>query len=288
MKDQFSPGDFSEKWPEEVKQAFQNLKLPSFYDSLLVNEKLTVEVHKQGLEIKQVSENLTTVMLALNQITEMMAASLDDDFDLDDYDDDVFEDEDFDDEDESDDGTESETDSGSGESDKLKLIDLPEKSWRFKGDESTLSDEDEDEGVEFLKENLDSLLFGINTVLINVMDILVDLSNTSHNMVKQLENISSKKSDLSDKTSLQDHLMQEFTGSITEKIDEARYKVLSQARFWDFEVIKPLPGDRFDSNLHDALEVIEGGGPGTIARVVRQGYRHQHQVLRPAEVILYR
>lgn len=47
-------------------------------------------------------------------------------------------------------------------------------------------------------------------------------------------------------------------------------------------------GDKFDENLHEATEAIEGGKTGTIARVLRKGYRWQDGVvLRPVQVKVY-
>lgn len=47
-------------------------------------------------------------------------------------------------------------------------------------------------------------------------------------------------------------------------------------------------GDKFDENLHEAAEAVEGGKTGTVAEVLRKGYRWQDgAVLRPAQVRVY-
>lgn len=47
-------------------------------------------------------------------------------------------------------------------------------------------------------------------------------------------------------------------------------------------------GNKFDEHLHEATEVTDGGETGTIAKVLKKGYRWQDGVvLRPAQVIVY-
>ncbi len=46
-------------------------------------------------------------------------------------------------------------------------------------------------------------------------------------------------------------------------------------------------GDIFDPTLHEAIQEIEGKGePGTVARVLRSGYRAGERLLRPAHVAI--
>lgn len=46
-------------------------------------------------------------------------------------------------------------------------------------------------------------------------------------------------------------------------------------------------GEDFDSKLHEAMQEIAGEGkPGTIARVLRKGYRISERVVRPAQVAI--
>ena len=53
----------------------------------------------------------------------------------------------------------------------------------------------------------------------------------------------------------------------------------------------PAEGEPFDPEIHLALEVSKAGEktpPGTISAVIRQGYRHEQGILRPAEVVVAR
>ena len=47
-------------------------------------------------------------------------------------------------------------------------------------------------------------------------------------------------------------------------------------------------GSKFDPNLHEATEVVEGQNDGIIARVIRKGYKINNKVLRPTQVIVER
>lgn len=56
------------------------------------------------------------------------------------------------------------------------------------------------------------------------------------------------------------------------------------------EEVATEPGDKFDSNLHEAVEIIEGLGEqgGTIAQVLARGYKWKDEmIIRPAKVKVY-
>lgn len=46
-------------------------------------------------------------------------------------------------------------------------------------------------------------------------------------------------------------------------------------------------GDTFDPKEHEAIESIKGDTPGTIARVVRRGFKRDGNIVRPAQVVTY-
>ncbi len=73
MVDDSLKNDPSSEWPEEVKQAYESLKIPSLYDTVLANEKLSLEVRKQNREIKLVVENMGKIAVQLDSLLEMMA-----------------------------------------------------------------------------------------------------------------------------------------------------------------------------------------------------------------------
>lgn len=54
------------------------------------------------------------------------------------------------------------------------------------------------------------------------------------------------------------------------------------------ETINANPGDIFDVGLHEAVETVEGGKHGTIAKVRENGFKWKDgQVLRPTKVEVY-
>ncbi|WP_068468173.1 nucleotide exchange factor GrpE [Candidatus Protochlamydia phocaeensis] len=58
MTDESSKNDPSSNWPKDVREAYESLKLPSLYDCVLENERLSLELRKQGRDIKIMAENM--------------------------------------------------------------------------------------------------------------------------------------------------------------------------------------------------------------------------------------
>lgn len=54
------------------------------------------------------------------------------------------------------------------------------------------------------------------------------------------------------------------------------------------EPIRPEADDAFDARLHKAVALSDDGPPGRVVELLRAGYRHRDQVLRPAEVAVGR
>ena len=52
------------------------------------------------------------------------------------------------------------------------------------------------------------------------------------------------------------------------------------------EIIKCKKGDRFDSNIHEAVGVVNEGKEDSVARLVQNGYKINDIVVRPARVIV--
>lgn len=53
------------------------------------------------------------------------------------------------------------------------------------------------------------------------------------------------------------------------------------------EKIAAAPGDKFDPNLHEAVESHEGKGGDTIHTIHRHGYRTGERILRPTKVTVH-
>lgn len=50
----------------------------------------------------------------------------------------------------------------------------------------------------------------------------------------------------------------------------------------------PAAGAKFDPQLHEATEVVEGENDGTIVKVLRKGYKINDKIVRPAQVVVER
>lgn len=71
-----------------------------------------------------------------------------------------------------------------------------------------------------------------------------------------------------------------------------------RAAIWQFqkvlategvEKISPEKGEKFDESLHEVLDIKEGEEKGTVAEVVKTGYKWKDgAVLRPARVVVYK
>lgn len=69
--------DLTKNWPEEVKKAYNDLKVPSLYDFILTNEKLSLEVHKQNRSMKTVEDELSKVSKQLDMVVDILSEEMD-------------------------------------------------------------------------------------------------------------------------------------------------------------------------------------------------------------------
>ena len=67
-------------------------------------------------------------------------------------------------------------------------------------------------------------------------------------------------------------------------IPKCLYEVLTDEN--ELECIEPRPGDRFDSQRHEAMESVPARylDPGSVAEVMEVGYVFEGKTLRPAKV----
>lgn len=66
------------------------------------------------------------------------------------------------------------------------------------------------------------------------------------------------------------------------------YKLLNDS---NVQVIEPRQGDEFDALTHEVVEIVEGGKPHTIAKLLSKGYKWNAAVpvvIRPAKVAVYK
>jgi molecular chaperone GrpE (heat shock protein) len=60
--------DLSSQWPKEVRQAYESLKIPSLYDCVLANEKLSWEIRKQNRDVKMMAENMGKIVVQFDSL----------------------------------------------------------------------------------------------------------------------------------------------------------------------------------------------------------------------------
>lgn len=246
--------DYPAEWPEEVKQAYHSLKIPSLYDALLANEKLSLEIRKQERTIKTMSESIQTLV---SQITTLVALVQEE-------------------------WEEYEEEERENNSEKIER--LNEKRQNF---ESLTQGDLTDLEVELLSDKQSYLEDQSQYLMMEAYDILLHHSQQVKQLTTQLIYTLPKKQGIFSKQPLWLSAALEINHSLVTEVEQARYRLLSRLEEMTIQTIEPKVGDLFDPAFHLALEKVSGGQEGTIKQVVHIGYRQQVQVLRLAEVIVY-
>lgn len=244
----FSKDKPDPQWPEEIKKAYESLKVPSLYDSLLANEKLTLEIHKQNREIKELADKIQDLsgklQSALNILKEVEVEDYDEEGEL---------------------LEERETPSSA------HLIPFPED----------YSEED----TNFFSE-MDDLQKALD-ILLDTNDLIVELSKKTKQTTQQLMETLPKKEGLFKQIPPWNKFAENLTYHLSHDLDTARYALANYLEEMDIHSIDPQPGDLYASDKHHVLEKIAGGQPGTVALLVKKGYEQSNEVLRLAEVVIY-
>jgi len=72
MSETHSKNDPTADWPEEVKQAYEHLKIPSLYDAVVANEKLSLEFRRQDRELKAIVEGMQLLSSQVNSVLKIL------------------------------------------------------------------------------------------------------------------------------------------------------------------------------------------------------------------------
>lgn len=239
-----TPPSFSQdpqsQWPREIKQAYETLKIPTVYEAVLANEKLSLEIRRQNRELKGLEEHIQKIQEQLTAIVHLVTEEW-----------------------------EEEGDEGEGSL-------FKERESSEVGVDGFVSLE---EGLAELEAELLEKEQVIQT-LIETYDTIKDLSRMAKKMARQLDTILSPQQGSSE-------MIQGIMDTLSEIIEQSRYRLLGRLQEVEIEVIDPQPGESFSERLHHAVEHESGGKPGTIAQVVRTGYQQRGELLRLADVILY-
>lgn len=246
MKENPSKNDPSANWPEEVKQAYEHLKIPSLYDAVLANEKLSLEIRRQDRELKTILEGIQLLSSQFNALIKIV---------------------------------EEEWEEYEGEEEALQT--------HQNGFNESSSDELTDLEVELLQESQSYQEKQVQSILMETHDHMRDLSRMVRQMTHQLLTILPKKEGLIPHSPAWHSAVEEIIQNIVEEIDRGRYQFIARLQELQIQVVDPQPGEKFNGSLHHAIDYLSGGKSGTVANVVRVGFRQLDQVLRLAEVSLY-
>lgn len=245
--------DPSKEWPEEVKQAYAQLKIPSLYDSLLANEKMSLEIRKQNREIRGAIEGMQKIATVLDRLMEVISEEWEE-------------------------VEEEEVEEG-GEG-RATFIEVPE----LEGIENyeQLSDRE----VQLLTDR-QLLQDQSHSILIEMMDSTYELSSSAQEMKAKLFAILPEKEGLLRQKPKWYHPAEEVVQSYLSHLNHHKNRFQAYLEEMQIFTIDPKPGDRFDKKVQISLEEIPGGEPGSIAQVIRAGYLYKDILIRPAEVVIF-
>lgn len=254
MTDIPQKNDPSSQWPEEVRQAYEHLKVPSLYESVLINEKLSLEIRRQGRELKSLSEAIQALTTQVNSVHDIV----------------------------SEEWHEYEATEGF-EGTPLPPSPSPQDGFKEyrQGDLTDLEVQLISERQAYLeKQSLDALM--------ESHDAVRELSRMARQITHQLMTLLPKKEGLIGHVPTWYPIVEQLVYGFIEAVDRSRLQLLTGLEEMHIELIEPQPGDPFNESLHHVLETVVGGPPGTIEKVIRAGYRQDDQVLRFADVVIYR
>lgn len=229
--------DPSSQWPAEFKEVFDHLKVPSLYDCVLTNEKLSFEIRRQNKDLKGLTEGVQLLSAQLNSLMALLEE---------------------------------------------EFIEYEEEEeGAFAGEPQQML-----AGMQLAIIENQQIENNARDTLIEMMDAIVDLAKATKQIVNQWLNVLPKIKD-SEPVPPWLQLSEEFGQSIVENVDRVRYQMRANLNEWQVEIIDPQPGEPFNAQKHYAIEYTTGGTSGTIARVIRIGYRQEEAILRFADVIVY-
>lgn len=236
------------KWPEEIKKAYEHMKIPSLYDCLLVNEKMSVELRKQNRDVKLAVEGMQKIATVLDSIMAMISEEW----------------EEIEEEEEENEET--------GSADESGLIE----------DYDNLSDLE----VQLMADK-QLFIEQANAMLIETMDSIFELTNFARQMSQQLFTAIPEKEGILRQKPGWRPLAEEIVNSYINHLDHHRNRFQARLEDFRIFVIQPMPGEKFNKVMHLKLEEVSGGEKDVVAQVIRVGYLYDNEVLRQAEVIVF-
>lgn len=252
MAEQQPQEDPTNKWPEEIKQAYEQMKIPSLYDCVLANEKMSVELRKQNRDVKAAVEGMQKIATVLDNIMEMISEEWDE---LD-------------------------------EEGEVIVEDIP--SELSAGPNGIVEDYDNLTELEVqLLADKQLYMEQTNGTLMETMDSIFELTLFARQMSQQLfATLPEKEGFLRQQPSWRP-MAEEIVNSFISHLDHHRNRFQARLADMQIHVLEPQPGEKFDKARHLKLEEVSGGETDTIAQVIKVGYLYDKSVLRQAEVIVF-
>ncbi len=253
MTEEQNQEDPASKWPEEIKNAYEQMKIPSLYDCVLANEKISVELRKQNRDIKLSVEGMQKIATVLDNVMGMISEEWD----------------------ELDEEEEDESERG-------------ENSPEVSGEDGLIQDYDNLSDLEVqLLTDKHLYIEQTNTLLIETMDSVFELTSFARQMSQQLFATFPEKEGILRQQPSWRPLAQEIVNSFISHLDHHRNRFQARLEEVHIFVEQPQPGEHFNKVKHLKLEEVSGGEKDLIAQVIRVGYLYDEEVLRQAEVIVF-
>lgn len=247
MADTPIKNDPSAEWPEEVKQAYDHLKVPSLYDAIIANEKLSLEIRRQDRELKTIAEGMQQLTMQMGELLKIIEEEEDED----------------------------------EEEEEILLVSSENGIKDRHGRELTQLE------MELLEENQLFLQKQSQILLIETHDDIRDLWRIAKQCVQQVMLIMPKTEGIIPHEPVWHSVAEQMLQGILESVEKSRYQLLSRLEQVEIKLIEPQQGETVNPALHYIVDHIPGGKGGTIAKVVRVGYKQDQEVLRLAEVTVY-
>lgn len=242
--------DERSKWPEDIRQAYEHLKIPTLYDALLMNEKLSLEIRRQNKEIKELSTNF---QLLSSQMEELMEDFMEEFHEVEDRED--------------------------SEREYAGVEGLQEEFPPYQ----ELTDLEQ----QLLTDNQEMMHKQVRSILIEMVDTVIEVSQTTHQVLHHLMAIIPQKDSFLFKETNWRPIAEELIKFLKEHTGTAQAHVLSRLEETKISIINPALGEAFVPQKHRMAEQATGGKTGTIARTIRIGYSENETVLRLADVAVY-
>ena len=242
-----------ESWPQELLHHYGQLKLPSLYDFVLANEKLSAEIRRQSKELHKLQQRFTEMRQQFNALDNRIQVI------------------DIENEEPEDD---------------LSSNDLSNADEEDPDDDNDYYPAWE---VDMMRQGHEIEQRQWEDIYVSTLEIVFHFVSQSHKLTKNILNF--LPSDPIQGLNLHqgiDLISKDHLSSL-ENIKE---QLMAHLLDLKIELIAPEIGDSYNQNLHRIVDKkpsweTSGSKPNTIASLIRMGYYRQGVIVRQADVSIY-